>query len=325
MIRVSVSRMARDGWRCAVLGASACLFASALLPTAASAQRTHVVVVAGLSGEPAFKRSFEVAAGAIREAARAKWGVADSSLVVLTEDSAVTVLSNGRATRERLATTFLALSKRVQPGDVLLIVLMGHGSGEGPASKVNLPGPDPTASDYASWLAGFPRQTIVFVNGASGGGDFLPVLAAPARIIVTATKSSAERNESVFFLHFAKGLASDESDANKDGRVSVLEAYRYAKTAVARVYESTNRLQTEHAQISDSLLASTVAFGGAQASADPRIIALVAERQALEAELAVLRSNKATMDAAAYDKELERLLLAIAEKSQAIRAAGIRK
>ena len=195
----------------------------------------------------------------------------------------------------------------------------------GPASKVNLPGPDPTASDYASWLAGFPRQTIVFVNGASGGGDFLPVLAAPARIIVTATKSSAERNESVFFLHFAKGLASDEADANKDGRVSVLEAYRYAKTAVARVYESTNRLQTEHAQISDSLLASTVAFGGAQASADPRIIALVAERQALEAELAVLRSNKATMDAAAYDKELERLLLAIAEKSQAIRAAGIRK
>jgi len=31
------------------------------------------------------------------------------------------------------------------------------------------------------------------------------------------------------------------------------------------------------------------------------------------------------MDASAYDHELERLLLAIAEKSQAIRAAGVKK
>ena len=30
------------------------------------------------------------------------------------------------------------------------------------------------------------------------------------------------------------------------------------------------------------------------------------------------------MDAAAYEKELERLLIAIAEKTQAIRAAGVK-
>ncbi len=292
--------------------------------TPLSAQRTHVVLIAGLSGEPAFKRTFDAAIGALRGAARNKWGVADSSLFVLTEDSTATA-GAARATKERLAATFVALSKRVQPGDVLLIVLMGHGSGDGPASKVNLPGPDPIATEYASWIAGFPRQTVVFVNAASGSGDFLPVLAAPSRVIITATKSSAERNESVFVLHFAKGMVSDEADANKDDRVSLLEAYRYAKTAVARAYESTNRLQTEHAQISDSLLAATVAFGGAQASNDPRIAALAAERQALEMQVATLRSRKATMVAAEYDSELERLLLAIAEKTQAIRAAGVRK
>lgn len=291
----------------------------------AHGQRTHVLVVTGLSGEPSFKRTFDLAAATIREAAHTKWGVADSSLIVLTEDSVVSARSNGKSTRAAVAASFLALRQRVQPGDVLLVVLIGHGSGDGAGSKVNLPGPDPTASDFATWLSQFSRQTVVFVNAASGSGDFLPVLAAPTRIVVTATKSAVERNESVFAQYFAKGLASDEADADKDGRVSVLEAYRYAKAAVARAYESTNRLQTEHAQLSDSLLAATVAFGGASASSDPRIATIIAERQALEMSVATLRSKKTSMDASAYDHELERLLLAIAEKSQAIRAAGVKK
>jgi hypothetical protein len=37
--------------------------------------------------------------------------------------------------------------------------------------------------------------------------------------------------------------------------------------------------------------------------------------------VAALRQRKATMDAAAYDRELERLLLELARASQALRAA----
>ena len=91
------------------------------------------------------------------------------------------------------------------------------------------------------------------------------------------------------------------------------------------MYESSNRLQTEHAQLSDSTLAARIAFGGAAASNDPRVVALMAERQALEADVAALRAKKASMAVDAYDRELERLLLALAEKTQAIRAAGARR
>ena len=288
----------------------------------AMAQRTHVLIVEGLSGDPAFKKTFDSAAATIRSAAKSKWNVADSSLIVLTEDSVGTGPQRARSTRDAVAAAFLSLSKRVQPNDVLLVVLMGHGSGEGAASKVNLPGPDPTATDYATWLAGFGRQTVVFVNTASGSGDFLPVVSGSSRIIVTSTRNAMERNETVFLQNFAKGMTSDEGDADKDGRISVLEAYRYATKEVARTYESTGRMQTEHAQLSDSVLARSVAFGGAAASSDPRIAALAAERQALEREVALLRNKKTTMDPAVYDKELERLLIAIAEKTQAIKALG---
>lgn len=296
--------------------------ASACAALPAAAQRTHVLIVSGLSGDPAFKRAFQQTATSVRDAARTKWGVSDSSLIVLTEDSLPTPLSRGRSTKEAVGRAFTTLSTRTQPGDVLMVLLLGHGSGEGPGSKVNLPGPDATAAEYAGWLSGFAKQSVVFVNAATGSGDFVEVLRAPGRIVVTATRSAVEKNESLFAGVFAKALAGDESDADKDGRVSVMEAFQFTTREVAKSYETSGKMQTEHARLSDSTKARTVSFGKSTVSSDPRVAALIAERQALESKVADLRAKKSTMDAAAYDKELERLLLEIAEKSAAIRAAG---
>ena len=296
--------------------------ALAVAGSTADAQRTHVLIVSGLSGDPAFRQSFQQVATTVRDAARGKWGVNDSSLIVLTEDSLPGPLSRGRSTREAVGRAFMTLGTRVQPGDVLLVLLLGHGSGEGAGSKVNLPGVDATAADYAMWVSGFTKQTVVFVNAATGSGDFLAVLNGPGRIVVTATRSAVEKNESVFAGFFARALAGDDADADKDSRVSLLEAYRFTTREVAKVYESSGRMQTEHAQLSDSTRAISVSFGKTVTSNDPRVIALVAERQALESEVVDLRGKKASMDAAAYERELERLLIAIAEKTQAIRAVG---
>jgi hypothetical protein len=293
------------------------LLAIATVP--AEAQRTHVLFVSGLSGAPQFKSQFTQAANTLREVARGKWGVSDSSLLVLTEDSSST---SRRSTRENVADAFLRLSRRVQPGDVLLVLLAGHGSGEGSGSKVNLPGPDATATEYAAWLQPFAAQQVVFINTATGSGDFVPVLSAPGRVVITATKSAFEKNESEFLRHFVRGLEGDEADGDKDGRLSVLEAFRFARREVQLSYERGRRLLTEHALVSDSAVAARITFGQRATAADPRIAQLMAERQALESQVAALRGRKAGMDAAAYEAELERLLLAIAEKSAAIKAAG---
>lgn len=284
----------------------------------AAAQRTHVILVQGLAGEPSYGTVFKDVLTTIAEAARSTWNVPASSLVMLTDDGPATT----KSTRENVMQAFTNIGGRAAAGDVVLVVLVGHGGGEGEASRVNLPGPDPTAADYATWMSGFTRQRVVFVNASSGSGDFLPVIAGPQRVVVTATKSALQRNESIFATYFARGLTGTESDADKDGRVSVLEAFNYAKREVARVYETTKRMQTEQAQLSDTTLARTIAFGGAAASTDPRIAALVGERQALEEQVGALRLRKASMSAAEYDRQLESLLLSIAEKTKAIRAAG---
>ena len=301
--------------------ASVC--AVTIAAASADAQQVHMIIITGLAGEPQYAKSFKETADALADAAKQRWGVADSSLVVLSEDPALDPAHvKFQSTKEEVARAFVTISRRVKPGDVVFVFLNGHGSGEGAASKVNLPGADPTAADYANYIAGFTKQTVVFVNAASGSGDFAQVLAGPGRLIVTATRTAMERNESTFAIPFVKGLTTSEADADKDGRVSIIEAFTYAKKEVARAYEADNRLLTEHAQVSDSALARTVAFGGAQASTNPRVVALVGERQALESQVAVLRSKKPSMDSTAYQNALEKLLLDIAEKSAAIRAAG---
>jgi hypothetical protein len=305
-----------------LLALSCALGLALALPSAARGQRVHLLAVTGLSGEPAYRLLFESATSALVDSARARWRVADSSSILLAEDlSSTRLYAKGRATRAAIEQAFVTLSRRVAPGDVVLVFLVGHGSGDGAESRVSLPGPDATAADFAGWIAGFTRQTVVFVNAASGSGDFAETLKGPRRVIVTATRTALERNETRFATPFVRALTTDEADADKDGRVSVLEAFTYAKREVARVYETDKRLLTEHAVLSDSTLARSVSFGAPRSTTtDPRAATLVAERSDLEAQVATLRGRKDKMTAAAYDAELERLLVQVAQKTQAIRA-----
>ena len=292
----------------------------------AGAQQTHLLLVTGLSGEPQYRTAFHSAAAELYDVAKTKWGVAAASLIYLSEDQAIDgTRITGRSSREEVERAFLALGQRAAPGDIVFVFLLGHGSGEGAASAVNLPGRDPTAAEYASWLSGFGRQTVVFVNASSASGDFVRALAGPGRVVVTATRTAMERNESVFAKYFTRGFASGEADADKDERVSVFEAFDFARKEVVRAYETEKKLITEHAALSDTALATTTVFGGSPASADPRVATLVAERRVLEDSLTALRARKDSTDPAAYERELERLLVAIAEKSQAIRALGGRE
>lgn len=323
-----------------MIGPGLLLLLAAALPVRRQSPEpaTHVLLVTGLSGEPRFATAFHADAASIYDAAKARWIRSDSSLVYLAEDPAQDPARiRGRATREAVAAAIATLAARSSSGDVVLIVLIGHGSGQGADSRFNLPGPDASAADFATWLGPLSGRIVVLVNASSGSGDFVPALSGKDRIVVTATKSAMERNEITFADHFAKALVSESADADRDGRVTVLEAFDYARREVTRGYETKNLLATEHALLDDNgdgkgsaapgaaagdgALARTVAFGIAAPPTDPKVAALVAERRALESQVDALRRRKTAMDSTAYERELERLLLEIATRSAAIRAA----
>ena len=103
--------------------------------------------------------------------------------------------------------------------------------------------------------------SVAVVNLTSGSGDFMPLLAAPGRVTITATKTSFERNESHFAEKFVEALTKDVADVDKDGRVSLLEAYRYGVRETKRIYDDATKIQTEHSQLDDN--------GSRQNMADP--------------------------------------------------------
>ena len=200
-----------------------------------------------------------------------------------------------------------------------------------------------TDRDFANALVKFPTQSIVVINTASASGGFIKTLSAPNRTIITATKSSYERNATLFGKYFVEAFAQDGADVDKDDQVSVSEAFDYARREVVRLYEQENRLLTEHALLDDNgdgagsdeldpmngdgalarrlFLRSTAEAAAAIASTDdPELAALLTKQRDLQNQIAELRSRSDQIEPAEYEKELERLLLELARTSQAVRA-----
>ena len=310
----------------------------AIAPRAARAQ-TQLLIVSGLGGEPAYSRQFAELSRSIANAAHARFGIADSLILWYGEDSTRTDrYYRGLSTRANVERAVARMSARARPGGRVVIALVGHGAGEGPDSRLSLPGPDLTAADYERLLAGFGTQEVAVLALMSASGDAVATLSAPNRVVITATKTAYERNEVRFPAQFARALAEDVADADKDGRVSLLEAYRYAARETKRGYDDTQKLQTEHSLLDDDgdgrgtdaptgrgdgALARRFFLDGAvrlaRAGNDATLAALYDEQFALADQVEALKARKATMTSDLYDGELERLLVALARKSRQVR------
>ena len=296
----------------------------------AGAEDSHLVIVAGLGGEKQYTDAFHEMAVALVGAAEKKLGIDPAHIAYLGEKPADPSLPvyRGRASRETVARALADVARRARPGDLVFILLIGHGTAQAGSSRFNLAGPDMGAADFAPLLDGLAAQTVVFVNAASASGDFVQGLSGKDRAIVTATKSPLERNQTVFARHFVDAFTGDGADADKDQRVSLLEAFEYARREVQRFYEKERRLLTEHAVLEDGregALARTVFLGTggevvtAAEAGDPELAGLRQERREVEQRIEALRGQKAALSASAYEAQLEGLLLELALKDEAIR------
>jgi hypothetical protein len=307
--------------------------------------KAFLLIVVGLSGDPEHGKTFHKWGTTMAEASE-RLGVPKERLVYLVDqpmegDAGVT----GRATRDDITKAIDGFAKQAGPEDLVFIMLIGHGSFDGRESKFNLPGPDMAAADFNLIFKRLPTKQIVLVNASSASGPFIEGLSAPGRTIVTATRSGAEHFTTLFGGFFIDALTSEAADADKNKRVSVLEAFNFAKTEVARAYEREGLLATEHALLDDDgdkegsasptttgsepknkdgKVAAVVSLGVAGDDglpSDPKLRALHVERRDLERRVESLRLLKESMDPAKYSAELEKLVTAIAMKTREIRAA----
>jgi hypothetical protein len=295
----------------------------------ALAQQTHLLVITGVPGDEEHAAQFQTWATSFIDAAKKKDAVADAN---------ITFLADKQSTRDGVNKAFAALAARAKPNDGVVVLLIGHGSFDGTQAAFNLPGPDLTVAEWTKLLGTLAAQRVAFVNTTSSSGAFLPAVAAPGRVVVTATKTGGERNETQFPAHFVEAFNDTAADRDRNGHVSIGEAFEYAKAKVVQAFQQKGLLLTEHATMDDgagrgdSRLAATLFLGTGRAedalavdTSDPAMRALVDERNTIEQQIAGLKLKKGSVADAEYDAEMEKLLTALALKTRAIRELQAKK
>jgi hypothetical protein len=321
----------------------AALLASLAFPLVVQAQgKTHAIIVVGLGGSAHYRERFHRQAAALKAALTERHGIPAEDVVYLGErpEDAADVIAD-KSTRANLFRVLGEVGARSHPMDRLLLVLIGHGTSDRNDTQFNLSGPDLTPSDLQTALIPFPTQTIALVHTGSASGGFLAPLSGPNRIIITATRTDRERNATEFPEFFVGAFTDDGADLDHDERLSLLEAFLYARQEVERLYQEQNELLTEHAVLDDNgdgegshdaglsgpdgLLAATFQLGetagtAAQVPDNPELARLYEERVEIQDRISQLRAVRDVMEEEAYLADMEELLVELALKTREIRA-----
>ncbi|HSO74281.1 MAG TPA: hypothetical protein VLU47_05540 [Blastocatellia bacterium] len=315
-------------------------------PRAVVDPNKFALVITSAGGEEAYTKKFTDQATRLYDALANQLGFEEKNVFLLTEtagggpeDGARSddPAHSRRATAAEVRKSFAAIKSAANTESLVFIVLIGHGTFDAQQAKFNLIGPDLTARDYADLVAALPSRRVVFVNCASSSGEFIKPLSASGRVVITATRSGSEQNATAFAEHFIASLTGLAADADKNGRVSVLEAFNHATRKTADWYKVDKRLATEHALIDDNGdgTGHEEATGGdgpvakalyvdskpiEQAAGDAELARLLGERPRLEEAVEKLKARKGEMKLEDYERELEDLLVELATVNQQIKA-----
>ena len=264
----------------------------------------------------------------------------------------------GPCRQETIRETLQKLANQVQPGDQILFFMVGHGTSDSDNSratvaKFNIVGPDFTGMEFSELLNVFTNQDIIVINTTNTSYPFSLSISAQGRIVISATRSSAEKFDTIFAQFFIEALYNHAGDYDKNTRLSIWEAFQYAQKRTQKWYEEQDRLSTEHATLDDNgdglfntdpdpttndgRLAQVATFDLLTALLPETLIAQLTSREVeiakklmarmleLERSVLLLRNRKSEMLKAEYWQQLEILLIDLARTTRQFRLFNAKK
>jgi len=303
-----------------------------LWPASARAETRWAVIVSGASGGEKYAEQMRQWRATLATALVDRYGFDAAHLRVLVDES-VEGGTVGSAANVKAA--FSEIRKTTASEDLVLVILLGHGTYDGDVAKFNLVGPDLTASDWSQLLSGLAGRLII-VNTTEASFPFLDALKSKSRVVITATNSAAQKYSTVFPEYFVKALSEASTDLDKNGRTSIFEVFEAASLAVRQHYEQRGQLTTERALLDDNgdgvgreqgsegpdgAMARLWNLDAEPAAAadNPELAALLKQRRTLEAQAEELKQQKDGMPPAEWQAAYEKLMIELARVSQEIR------
>ena len=318
----------------------------------AGAEERFALIVTGAPGGDSFVKTYGEWTEQLMSTFIGHLGFPADQVVVL---SGTADAADQQSTQQNVRTAIESLARQAQKDDLVVVVLVGHGTVDDGSAKFNLVGPDMTSAQWAGLLRDLPGR-LVAINTTGGSFPFLKDLAGRGRIVITATESTVQRYDTVFPEQLIAALKDPASDLDKNGRVSVWELFARTSAAVATHFERQGLLATERALLDDTGDGAGVeapgasrglpdrgappggtaepspAADGALARAtyleremppgdvDPETAELLTRRRALEEQAERLKQRKPAMPIEQWEREFEALMIELARVSRRLRS-----
>ena len=217
----------------------------------------HVLIIGGAAGEKSFYDAFWNATSRFHQLLTDEYGYTPDQITFLFEDmdaSGAEGLADTESRREQVLAAFDQLAETLQPSDRFLLFMIGHASRTNKGElKYNLLGRDISEAEYITRINSIPAERQILIFGFPYSGKLVPQLSKPGRIILT----SSSRNEGYslqagFGDAFVDAFSTATNDTDRNGDISLLEAFLSLQARTEDFYEQNGNVQTEHPHLDDN-------------------------------------------------------------------------
>ena len=217
----------------------------------------YVLIIGGAAGEKSFYDAFWSATSRFHELLTDEYGYTSEQITFLFEDmgpSEETQLVDTEAKREQVLAAFTQLAETVQPSDQLVLFMLGHASRTGRGNvKFNLPRRDITEAEYVTLINSIPAERQILVFGFPYSGKLVPQLSKPGRIIITSSSPNEGYSLQAGFGNvFVDAFFAAANDSDRNGDISLLEAFLSLQARTKDFYEKDGNVQSEHPHLDDN-------------------------------------------------------------------------
>jgi hypothetical protein len=214
----------------------------------------QVLILVSLPGDEEHERLFPPIVKQWREWLTGKLGFDPAEIHVLYGEKAQPEISSEPISREAIAKEVERVKQTLQPDDRLWVFFLGHANFDGERAWFHLPGPDIDEAELGKLFSGIDCREQIFWLTNMESGRFVKNISAKGRIVIAATRSSNEDNETEFpqAISAMAEKSAEELDIDKDGKLSALELYYRIFVEVQARYNVDKRVPTEHSQLDDN-------------------------------------------------------------------------
>jgi hypothetical protein len=212
---------------------------------------TYALIASGTNKDPHERQAKDKAVTELRKFLLANAKVKPDRLSVLVGSSSLVRKDTRISTAGNLKEQMNSFAAAVKPVDTFIFYYVGQANIVTGKLRFNLPGADVTHEQLAKWMNGIKASSTLIVLDCPGAGLAVKAMAGQDRVVVAAC--TAEQHYSTKLSeYFIPALTDNESDADSDGKVSLLEAFTLASKQLEDWYRQRDLLKTETPVLEDN-------------------------------------------------------------------------